>query len=123
MGKLYCYFINLRKRFWRVLVTAFLRMIWIMMGLFPFFSFLRLFYCISLLSVSSFYCITFLSASSIAPFFFILFLTHQKKQANPDGAGPFSIVALSNTDVEVLDYQLAGLRTEFIRPNLPCTVF
>ena len=65
------------KRFWRVLATVF-----------PLthepFSFLCLFYCISFLSASSFYCISVLSASRLASFFFILFLTRQKMQANPD---------------------------------------
>ena len=65
-------------------------------GLFRLFPLLHLFYCISFLSASSFYCIFFYQLLVLRLFFIIHFLTRQKKQANPDGSGPFSFVALSN---------------------------
>ena len=66
------------------------------------------------LLASIFYFISVLSASSLASFFFILFLTRQKMQTNPDHSHlfPYRI-----SDVEVFDYQLAGFRSEFIRPS------
>ena len=75
---------------------------------FSFFSFLHLFYCIS-----------FLSASSFASFFLHPFFNPSKEvgkpgrtQMDPDHS---LLLPYRISDVEVFDYQLAALRTEFIR--------
>ena len=85
------------------------------------FSFLRLFYSISFLSASSFYCISFLSASSFVSFFLHPFFNLSKEAGklgwtwtDPDHS---HLLSYRISGVEVLDYQLAALRTTFIRPS------